>query len=104
MPLATLQRLVELAQHGAEVIFQKFPEDVPGLKNLEIARQQRLVVLKNLPLSRLADSIKGAKIGDGEIVLAEKIGTALEYKEITRETLVDAGLSYIRRKSEAGVY
>jgi hypothetical protein len=50
MPVATLQKLADLAQAGATVIFQKLPEDVPGFGRLEARRaefQQALAKLGN---------------------------------------------------------
>jgi hypothetical protein len=104
MPLATLQRLVELAQHGANVIFQQMPQDVPGMKNLELNRQRQKEVIREIPLVQVADHLKAAKIGEGEILQAESVQAALEFKKIDRESLVDAGLQYIRRKSDNGIY
>ena len=48
--------------------------------------------------------MKVAKIGKGEIMQANQVQSALEQKKIVRETLVDSGLKYIRRKSEQGAY
>ena len=104
MPVATLQRLVELARNGAEVVFQKMPEEVPGLMNLEALRKQQVETIKCLQFSAVTDSIKATKMGDGEILLAENLEAALAWKTINREQLVDAGLGYICRKSESGVY
>lgn len=104
MPVSTLKAMIDLARHGAEVIFQQMPEDVPGLKNLDANRKQSKELVKNLKLTRLVENIQIAKIENGEIIQAEEIRTALEMKKIGRETLVDSGLKYIRRKSEQGVY
>jgi hypothetical protein len=104
VPVSTLRRVVELARQGAEVIFQQLPEDVPGMGNLEVARQQRREILKAIPFAGISGEMKSAKIGTGEIMLANQVQSALELKKISRETLVDSGLKYIRRKSDQGVY
>jgi hypothetical protein len=104
VPVSTLRRVVELARQGAEVIFQQLPEDVPGMGNLEAARQQRQEILKAIPFAGISGEMKSAKIGTGEIMLANQVQSALELKKIRRETLVDSGLKYIRRKSDQGVY
>jgi len=39
MPVSTLKSIIYLAKHGAEVIFQQMPEDVPGMKNLDANRK-----------------------------------------------------------------
>ncbi len=104
MPVSTLKGIIDLAKHGAEVIFQQMPEDVPGMKNLDANRKQSKELVKSLKLTRLAENIQLAKVENGEIIQADDIRTALEMKKIDREALVDSGLKYIRRKSEQGVY
>jgi hypothetical protein len=104
MPVSTLKGIIDLAKHGAEVIFQQMPEDVPGMKNLDANRKQCKELVKSLKLTKLAENIQFAKVENGEIIQADDIRTALEMKKIGRETLVDSGLKYIRRKSEQGVY
>ena len=104
MPVETFKRILELARLGAEVIFQKLPEDVPGLKNLETNRQKRRDLLRTFKLTRWNENIQTAKIENGEIIQADSIKAALELKKIGRETLVDSGLNFLRRKSDQGVY
>ncbi len=104
MPIATLQRLLELAKNGAEIIFQQFPEDIPGMKNLESARLLRKELIGSLQFSQVAEGLKAAKMENGEILQAENVKSALEWKKINRESMVDAGIKYIRRKCENGVY
>ncbi len=104
MPVSTLKRIVELANLGAEVIFQQFPEDVPGMNDLEVRRQQQKEIVKSLSFKGNTENMKVAKIGKGEIMQANQVQSALEQKKIVRETLVDSGLKYIRRKSEQGAY
>lgn len=104
MPISTLRRIKELASLGAEVIFQQLPQDIPGNSNLETKRQQREEILNAIPFTGINENIKSAKVGQGEIVLANEVQSALEWKNIGRETLVDYGINYIRRKCGHGVY
>jgi len=104
IPESTLKRIFDLAQQGALVIFQHFPEDVPGLSNLEVRRNQNKDLLNSLQFKEFHEKIKIAKTGKGEIVLADRVQSALKMKNILRETLVDCGLKYIRRKDAQGVY
>jgi hypothetical protein len=104
MPVATLQRLVELAFHGAKVIFQQMPVDVPGWKNLEANQRQMKEVLNTIPLASVAEKVKMGKVGEGEILEADQVEAALAYAGIGREQLVDTGLKYIRRKSDKGIF
>jgi hypothetical protein len=104
IPQSTLKRIFDLAQKGALVVFEQFPVDVPGLSNLELRRKQNKDLLSSLVFKEPAHQIKIAKTGKGEIILARHIQSALEMKNISRETLVDLGLKYIRRKDTEGVY
>ncbi len=73
MPVSTLQRILELARLGAEVIFQQLPEDVPGMDQLEARRQQQKDLLNSLSFSVVSGNIKTVKIGKGEIVLDSEV-------------------------------
>jgi hypothetical protein len=104
IPVTTLTRILDLAKLGATVIFQQYPEDVPGLQKLEARRQQRQDILNFLNFRKISESTQYAELGKGRILTDSRLETALEWKKIRRETLVDSGLSYISRKTEKGVY
>lgn len=86
MPLATLQHLAKLAQDGATVVFEKLPEDVPGLGRLEERRAAFKTTLA---------AIKPA------MVQADVLA-ALSANHITREPINDTGISSIRRATAGG--
>jgi hypothetical protein len=88
MPAATLAKLVELSRQGATVIFEKLPEDVPGLGRLEQRRAQFRQQLAELPSS-------------GALVNADPLA-ALAAKGIRREHFAELGLSAIRRATTTG--
>jgi hypothetical protein len=86
MSVATLRRLVQLSDEGAQVIFEKLPEDVPGYGRLETRRAEFRSAL---------GKVRGdAVVGD---VLA-----ALARRAIPREDIALSGVSFIRRASEKG--
>lgn len=86
MPEATLKRLADLRAQGATIIFEKaMPADVPGLPDLEKRRAQLAVDRTRLEKS-------GAIVADDAIAGLTKAG-------IPRETMVDAGLRFIRRRT-----
>ncbi len=87
MPLATLQRLKQLADGGATVIFQAMPEDVPGLGRLE---------------ARRADFKKFLGEFDGRAVVKSDVLAALRLNGVPREAIADAGVSFIRRAGARG--
>jgi hypothetical protein len=102
MPLATLERLLALAEAGATVIFEDhLPVDVPGLGDLERRRaelKKLLVRIKERQPSSAPDrgAFKAPLVGADVDLLLTKAGVA-------RESLVDhAGLLFIRRSFEGG--
>jgi hypothetical protein len=85
MPVATLQRLAQLARDGAKVIFEALPEDVPGLGHLEARRAE----------------FQKARTGLDALVQADPTA-ALPALGVAREAIADTGTSFIRRASEDG--
>jgi hypothetical protein len=85
MPLETRSKLAELAQAGAAVIvLDALPEDVPGLANFRERRAQ-------------LGKIEKATVGE-----SEKIDAFLQIAKVPRESMVDAGLRFVRRASDKG--
>lgn len=85
MPVATLQKIITLAENGMPVIFQALPEDVPGLNDLDARRSVFQTLLKSLS-------------GRKNIIVTADVEGALRTIGIRREALTDAGLKFIRRK------
>ena len=88
MPLATLEKLLDLAKSGATVVFESGPpKDVPGLAQLETRRTR----LKSL----LAELQSRVRSGNLEAALASA--------GVDREPMADiAGLEFVRRATDAG--
>jgi len=85
--LKTLENLSVLANSGATIIFeQQLPKDVPGLGNLDGRRAELKELCQNLATSAI--------VGDLAAVLATN--------SLPRESLVDAGLSFVRRSYSDG--
>jgi hypothetical protein len=87
IPVATLQRIVELAAAGGAVIVEALPEDVPGYGRLDARR----------PAFKAALGALTSRATIGRDVLA-----ALERHRIPREAIVDAGVSVARRATDVG--
>jgi hypothetical protein len=100
MPIETLKNILKLAENGASVIFQSKPTSIPGHHAEPAALQAELDQLWN---SLNFENGKSAH-GNGSIILSDDIPNALEAMKIDRETLVDSGLDFIRRKAEDGTY
>ncbi len=85
MPLATLQRLAQLAREGAKIVFEALPEDVPGLARLEARRAE----------------FATAKASVASMVNADPVAT-LPAHRVAREAIAGTGVSFIRRATDEG--
>lgn len=104
MPLATYERIIELAREGATVVLETLPKDVPGLHNLEERREQLQKINQRLSFQDAEDGVQEMKTGKGLILLAKDAQKALKYQNIRRESLTDTGLKFIRRQLVDGKY
>jgi hypothetical protein len=112
MPLETLQRLKDLAETGATILFQNdFPSDVPGWGEQD-RRRERFRTLLSLFQPRPAPvvdptggNLRGFLVGLGTVWLGNDIPKLIERVPMRRERLVDAsGLTFVRRIEAAGAF
>ncbi|MCH5239833.1 MAG: glycosyl hydrolase family 2 [Muribaculaceae bacterium] len=102
----TLQRILQLADNGATVIFVgSLPEDVPGLSD----REERLGRLKSLssqlPGTQGSDETIISPFGKGNIIISPDYSRGLAASEVKPETMrTEQGLILIRRRNETGGY
>ncbi|MFV0566002.1 MAG: glycosyl hydrolase [Flavobacteriaceae bacterium] len=82
MPLATLQKLIQLKKEGAHIIFESLPETVPGFNNYKE---------QNKAMKQLISDNKEIATPSTNII------DHLNLAGIKPETLVKTGLKYIRR-------
>jgi hypothetical protein len=104
MPVATLQNIIRLAKAGATIVMEDFPEDVPGLDNLEARRKELKTLIASIKAEKKNDNISVALFGKGRIVLSKDVAKALQYAGVERESFVDSGLKFIRRSINNGKY
>jgi hypothetical protein len=104
MPVQTLESILSLAKAGATVIFQKLPEDVPGLADLDQKRAMFKQLIGSLKLTTQTGGIQRAAIGTGEILVSNDLPQALLAKHIEGENLISSGLKFIRRQVADGKY
>ncbi|MBX7259827.1 MAG: hypothetical protein K1Y02_25960 [Candidatus Hydrogenedentes bacterium] len=101
IPVATMQKLLALAEKGATILFvDRLPDDVPGWNDLDNRRAQ----LKAL-CARVAwdGEGKSGTIGNGRVLVGSEPDVLLEGIGIARESLVDtSGMHFIRRGFEGG--
>ncbi len=91
LPVATLQKLADLAKGGARIIFLgKVPTDVPGLHNLDARRSQ---------LAALGTSLEGHMVAGDE----SHLDALLTQAGVRREAMIDQGIRFTRRFRPDGV-
>ncbi|OON65631.1 glycoside hydrolase family 2 protein [Hymenobacter sp. CRA2] len=105
MPLATLEQLLKLAQGGATVVFQNaLPTDVNGLGNLDVRRAAFRKLLGQIKLGAAANGVQKAVVGKGAVLVGREVDPLLASAGVRRETMVDSGLEFIRRRHAQGHY
>lgn len=103
MPADILQKLITLAEQGAEIVFVgNYPESVPGYSNLEKRTAQFNKLLTRLPKTDFsqveAQSLKKGKIITGDDYAQTLAATGVQPEEIKTKY----GVQYIRRTNENG--
>lgn len=103
MPLETFGQLLSLARNGATILMVgQVPSDVPGLGNLAGRRASFRTLQRQLRFTDAEPGIRQAAVGRGRVIVGATAAAVLQYSLIRRESLVDAGLSYVRRRNGMG--
>jgi len=106
MKLETLQHLFELAKNGATIIaYKNLPADVPGYGQLDKNITAFKALLNQLHfqfIDGVAD-VQVASIGNGKFLLGGNLEDLLKTAAVRRETIVEQGLQFNRRK-DAGIF
>jgi hypothetical protein len=104
MPYETLAKLIELAKDGATVIFtDRFPEDVPGLHDLERRRNAFQKILADIRNDDFNDSIVIQAVGKGNILSGKDYLKLLQASSAKPEEIkVEYAVQTIRRKHKDG--
>lgn len=104
MPFETFSRILELAGSGATVIFYgSLPETVSGFlnygaKELEMSEIKAAIDFRQVHGS----SIMKARVGKGTVIAGDDLPAMMALAGIRRESLVDQGIQFIRRRTEDG--
>lgn len=102
LPVETMEKLVELVEAGATVIFYNdLPTDVPGLANLQ-ERQERFEEIRSRILSASGEVSGIRQVGRGHIATGEALEVFFTTADVRREGMVDEGLQYVRRRFDDG--
>lgn len=98
----SLEKLVALARAGAQVlVYRQMPGDVPGWGALDSRRRQYQRLLSDLKFQEQG-VLKKAVLGKGAFWIGDDLDTLLDAAGVRKESMSEAGLSYVRRKNEDG--
>ncbi len=101
IPLETFKQLLALAENGATVIFEKqLPVDVSGLESYG-KRHEEFQKLSSIGLQSDKAGISSANFGKGQIWVGT-LQSLLASVKVPRESMVDSGLSFVRRSFDGG--
>ena len=105
LPVETAQKLSDLASQGGKIIFvEKYPEGVPGLKNVEKRQKSLKKVFGKMPETDFVQS-KVNKFGKGLIITGSNYDEILTIAGIEGEKFSkEFKGQYIRRKNESGYH
>ncbi len=103
MPADILQKLITLAEQGAEVVFVgNYPESVPGYSNLKQRTAQFDKLLARLPKADFGKVEKQA-LKKGQIITGNDYARTLAATGVVNEMMKSQyGLQYIRRTNKDG--
>lgn len=103
IPVETLNKLYNLAEKGATVIFYgEVPSDVSGFAGFELKKEILNHLKGLLKFENIEEGLRQAKAGSGNIFQGGSIEKLLSAAGIRRESLADAGLQFYRRKESGG--
>lgn len=99
----TLQKILEMANQGATVIFQQLPKEVPGYSQLEKRRSLFNKLIASLGFDK-DKANQYTAFGKGKIYLTTDINSALETEQILPERINQTGLKFSRRVAGKDTY
>ncbi len=105
IPLETFERIVALAREGATIIaFKGLPVDVAGLHDLTRRRARLEGLYRSIGRGRLERGMAVSSVGKGLLISGDVLETVLARARVGRESLVDPGLEFARRRYAGGRY
>lgn len=105
LPLETGKKLYELATNGATILFiDQYPNDVPGLKDLEMRKNKLKKLVNKFPHADFATT-QVDKLGKGIIITGKNFNELFEAAGIQGESFITQfNGQCIRRKNESGYH
>ncbi len=101
--LATFTKIMDLAKAGATVVvYKNLPTDVQGYGNLDARKTTFKSLLASLNFTVADNGVKSAQVGKGRFLISDEVVPLLEVAGVSRETLTDNDLLFIRRTFKNG--
>lgn len=99
VPVETLEKFLHLAESGATVIFTEgMPESPAGFSKLEENKKRFADLLNKCAPAESTADVREIKFGQGKIIIGDSIDAVLKQSSIPRESMVDQGIQFIRKK------
>jgi hypothetical protein len=104
LPIATLRKLLALADAGATVIFQfDLPGGPPGVYGPDVRTEWDSLLSKIRRSDGDPSSQRSVNMGQGRVVMNDDLSTPLDAAQVRREfRLKQNSLNYVRRASSGG--
>ncbi|HEY2826282.1 MAG TPA: glycosyl hydrolase, partial [Pirellulales bacterium] len=106
VPLATMEKLIGLANDGAAIVVQKsLPGDVPGFGDLDVRRTQFKSVMAALRQSSNEHEENGVvqiSVGEGRFLIGKHLPELLSLGRVRQEKLREKGIEFVRRREAQG--
>ena len=98
----SFEKIFSLAKNGATIlVYKKMPKDVPGYHKLTERRAAYHDLGDQLNFNR-EGGVQKASIGKGAFIMSDNMNALLMAAGIARETMIEKGLQFIRRKNPDG--
>lgn len=103
IPVETFNKLLNLAEKGIKIVFYgNLPSDVSGFADFEMKKEIMNHLKNQLKFEKAGEGLNLAKTGSGAVIQGNNIEKLLSFSGIGRETLVDSGLQFYRRRASDG--
>ena len=103
IPVATLQKVLRLAEQATVLMIGALPSDVPGLNRMAERQEEFSRLIKNLKKKPGLSAMTSAwPHRSGRVVFGKNVNKVIAYAGISRETMTDDGLEFTRRRDDDG--
>lgn len=104
IPVNTFVRILALAERGATVAIQDFPEDVPGMNQLDSRRKELAANLEAIKKEMKKQNASTITWGSGKLIIGEDVAKLLHDNNLEGESIAQSGLDFIKKKFDGGYY